>query len=255
MIFTILGFFVGILVTMSGIGGAIITTPALILLGVPSIIAVGTDLAFAFITKLIGLTMHIKLHNIRWRLVVWMYLGGVPACLLSLYLINLTCRYSSCLQDIINIMIAGLLLITSLILFLGRTRIEKIMHNFYASSWKQKVLLITVGILVALTITITSVGAGSLTDAFLLLVIPKIPILHVIGTSLAFSTPIALIAGIGHFAMGNVSLELLSQLLLGSIPGACIGAYCIRFTNELLLTKFMAFLFIATASILIVEAL
>ncbi|PCH57407.1 MAG: hypothetical protein COC15_01130 [Legionellales bacterium] len=255
MTFTILGFLVGILVTISGIGGATITTPALLLLGVPPIIAVGTDLVFAFITKLIGLSVHIKLGNVRWNLVRWLYVGGIPACLISLYTIHLSCNNNvSCLKDTINIMVAILLLITAMLLFTGRKFLGKYMKNLQHNNTLKKILLILIGIIVASIIAITSVGSGSITDVFLLLTIPKISMLNVIGTSLAFSTPITFIAGMGHLAMGNVALDILWLLLLGSIPGACIGAYCIRFTKEQFLTKFMAILFIMTSSMLLIEA-
>ncbi len=53
--YIISGFAVGILVGMTGVGGGSLMTPLLTLLfGVPPSVAVGTDLAFASITKTAG---------------------------------------------------------------------------------------------------------------------------------------------------------------------------------------------------------
>ena len=45
------------------------------------------------------------------------------------------------------------------------------------------------------------------------------------GTDLAHAIPLALIAGLGHLALGNVNFTLLLNLLAGSIPGVLIGSF------------------------------
>ncbi len=59
-----MGFFVGTLVGLTGVGGAALLTPLLIVLGINPSIAVGTDLLYNSITKLFGVVSHWKrLHR------------------------------------------------------------------------------------------------------------------------------------------------------------------------------------------------
>jgi uncharacterized membrane protein YfcA len=49
--------------------------------------------------------------------------------------------------------------------------------------------------------------------------------LRVVGTDLAHAIPLTAIAGIGHWALGNVNFTLLGSLLIGSLPGIWIGSH------------------------------
>src|SRR5215510_6795806 len=85
-----LGLFVGVLVGLTGVGGGALLTPLLILVaGVRPVIAIGTDLAFAAITKWVGGWQHIRLGTANWRFVLNLALGSVPGALFGVYLVNL----------------------------------------------------------------------------------------------------------------------------------------------------------------------
>jgi uncharacterized membrane protein YfcA len=45
---------------------------------------------------------------------------------------------------------------------------------------------------------------------------------RLVGTEIAHAVPLTLVAGLGHASMGNLDLELLGQLLIGSLPGIYI---------------------------------
>src|SRR5215207_9922801 len=76
----IFGFGIGALVGMTGIGGGSLMTPLLILLfGVNPVTAVGTDLAYAAVTKTVGGYKHWLQKTVDFRLSAWMALGSVPA--------------------------------------------------------------------------------------------------------------------------------------------------------------------------------
>ena len=63
---------------------------------------------------------------------------------------------------------------------------------------------------------------------------PKIPTTTVIGTDIAHAVllTLALIAGLGHFQLGSVDTDLLTWLLLGSIPGVYIGSRLSQLMQE-----------------------
>lgn len=84
-----LGFFIGALVGMTGVGGGAVLTPLLILLvGVRPTIAVGTDLAFAALTKLVGAYQHMRHGTADYSLVCRLALGSVPGALLGSWLVS-----------------------------------------------------------------------------------------------------------------------------------------------------------------------
>ena len=75
------GFAVGILVGLTGVGGGSLMTPLLTLLfGVAPTTAVGTDLAFASITKGVGTFTHRVRGTVNWQIVRRLCVGALPQC-------------------------------------------------------------------------------------------------------------------------------------------------------------------------------
>src|SRR6266540_1169456 len=82
--FSLVGLLVGFLVGMTGMGGGSLMTPLLILLlGQKPTVAVGSDLAYAAITKLVGGWFHRKEGDVNMGLALRMALGSVPASVLG----------------------------------------------------------------------------------------------------------------------------------------------------------------------------
>jgi len=70
--YAILGFGLGLLVGMTGVGGGLLMTPLLILLfGIHPATAVSTDLLFAA-AKSVGTVIHGLNHTVEWQLTNWM---------------------------------------------------------------------------------------------------------------------------------------------------------------------------------------
>ena len=73
------GFAVGFLVGLTGVGAGSLMTPFLISgIGVPPVMAVGTDLLFASITKASAAWRHHSLGNVNWPIVRWLATGSLP---------------------------------------------------------------------------------------------------------------------------------------------------------------------------------
>lgn len=86
-------------------------------------------------------------------------------------------------------------------------------------------ITIAVGVVLGVLVTISSVGAGALGAAVLFYLYPKLPAIRIVGSDIAHAVPLTLVAGIGHWAIGNVDWMLLSSLLLGSLPGIWLGSH------------------------------
>ena len=87
--FIFAGFFVGFVAGLTGVGGGSLMTPLLIFgFGIKPHLAIGTDLLFAAFTKLGGTVSLVQHRFIDWRVVGQVALGSVPACLVTLYILQ-----------------------------------------------------------------------------------------------------------------------------------------------------------------------
>ena len=83
-VFPLSGFLVGLLVGLTGMGGAALMTPFLILvLGTRPVVAVGTNLAYGALTKLVGALLHWRQGTVDLPLVKRLALGSLPAGLVG----------------------------------------------------------------------------------------------------------------------------------------------------------------------------
>lgn len=220
------GFVVGLLVGLTGVGGGSLMTPILmIFFNVKAIVAVGTDLLYASITKSVGIFAHGKLGNIDWKIVRLLAYGSIPAAIATtLYL-----RQSGIASDetvaSIKFWLGIALLLTSLsVLFRNQlTKLSKTGH--WVNPSYTPVLTLALGLILGFMVTLTSVGAGALGVTALLILYPKVPITRIVGTDVAHAVPLTLVAGLGHASLGTVDYQLLGTLLIGSIPGIWIGSH------------------------------
>ena len=108
------GLGVGILVGMTGIGGGSLMTPMLILVfGVTPTTAIGTDLAYAAVTKTVGGYKHWKQRTVDLELSTWMAIGSVPAAVFGVYVLTLLEDWlGSDFEDTVIVLLAGALLLT-----------------------------------------------------------------------------------------------------------------------------------------------
>lgn len=73
----IAGFIVGLLVGITGMGGALIMTPIMIFVfGINPAVAVGSDLIYASITKIFGAFQHWRQKTIDFVVVKWLSTGS-----------------------------------------------------------------------------------------------------------------------------------------------------------------------------------
>ena len=75
----LVGFVVGVLIGMTGVGGGVLLLPVLIFgLRVPPIIAVGSDALFNFFTKIPAGLLHFKKDTVRRKVVIALAAGSIP---------------------------------------------------------------------------------------------------------------------------------------------------------------------------------
>jgi len=89
----------------------------------------------------------------------------------------------------------------------------------------QPPLTVLAGSFLGALVTLTSIGAGALGAVVLMNLYPlRLNPSRLIATDIVHAIPLAIVAGLGHFVIGNVDFSLMGQLLLGSVPGVLLGA-------------------------------
>ncbi|HQU02931.1 MAG TPA: sulfite exporter TauE/SafE family protein, partial [Acetobacteraceae bacterium] len=112
---------------------------------------------------------------------------------------------------------------------LVRPIISKFLAQIMPQRSPARVLIITIltGALIGILVCISSVGAGAIGMTILILLYPDIKLEKLVGADIAHAVPLTLIAGAGHWLIGDVNSHLLLTLLIGSIPGITIGSLLI----------------------------
>ena len=225
----IAGFFVGVLVGFTGVGGGALMTPLLVFLfGVAPQTAIGTDLLFACITKIFGAWIHGKRGTIDWIVLRRLSMGSLPAAAAMLVLLH----YFPADRDLRSFLLSALgvaLAITSIAMLFQR-RLHALGQKLRSSEpdrfkRAQPGLTVLAGAILGVLVTLTSVGAGALGVVMLVYLYPyRLTPTKLVGTDIAHAIPLTLIAGVGHLTLGNVDLKLLGSLLLGSVPGIILGS-------------------------------
>jgi uncharacterized membrane protein YfcA len=221
------GLLVGILVGLTGVGGGSLMTPILVLIfGINPGTAVGTDLLFASMTKVVGSVVHGKRDSVDWRIVVRLAMGSVPAALITLTVISSLGRPPASANKIMLLVLGGMLILTSLATLFQKQIAAFAQKNAHedAAAVRAPWATVLLGMLLGVAVTLSSVGAGAIGVTALLLLYPGLRIARIVGSDIAHAVPLTLVAGFGHWIIGDVNLFLLGALLLGSIPGVIIGS-------------------------------
>ena len=133
-LFVTLGFVVGFLVGLTGIGGGALMTPSLIFLGVEPIVAVGTDLLYAFITKIFGSFFHKRNGNVNFNIALRLFLGSLPAIIFGTFLLEVINK--EVLNTYVTLILAFVLIFSSLISFYkGKGRDRGLNKKYFYINW------------------------------------------------------------------------------------------------------------------------
>lgn len=248
------GFAVGLLVGMTGVGGGSLMTPLLTLLfGVPPSVAVGTDLAFAAITKTAGTFTHRLRGTVHWDIVKLLCYGALPAAVLTTFALKHFGNLDKDIGQIIRYSIAGSVLLTVVaILFKGKMLAWLNAHPSRQLQGKPlAAATIVSGVVLGTLVTVSSIGAGAIGATLLVMLYPRLSSAEIAGTDIAYAVPLTAIAAFGHWWLGSINWTLLAMLLLGSVPGITIGSWFARSVPEKFLRGLLALTLTGVAAKLI----
>ena len=220
----LVGFGVGTLIGMTGLGGGVLLLPILIFgLHVTPIRAVGLDALFNFVTKIGASWVHLRKGTVRRKVVLALAAGSAPGSYLGVsYLVHLRNVYGNGVNHFITVAVGVLLICIPTFLFFqkkieDRAAVRPPTMKSFAWMW-------LIGLVAGFLVGITSVGSGSIVMMMLLLFYsfqPKV----MVGTDIVHALILTGVTSLLHFRMHNVDMNLVGALLIGSIPGGLVGSY------------------------------
>jgi uncharacterized membrane protein YfcA len=221
------GLGVGVLVGATGMGGGSLMTPLLILVfGVKPVVAVGTDLAYAAVTKTVGGWRHLRKGTVLKGLAGWLAVGSCPGALAGVWVLDrLREAFGADFDSFMIWSISLALLVTGVLVLLralawvdaqARERSDIDLQT------RHKAAAVALGASVGFVLGITSAGSGTLIAVGLIIGFRLTP--HkVVGTDVAHAALLLWVAALAHLASGNIDLGLAGTILLGSVPGVWLG--------------------------------
>ena len=229
--FVFAGFFVGLVVGLTGVGGGSLMTPLLIFgFGIKPYLAVGTDLLFAAGTKFGGALGLARAKLIDWPVVGLLSAGSIPAALATILILRQLGPADPAVQTVMTTTLGGALLLTAAATlykaFRGKVaprhlEPEQLAQATRPRHWTHPVLF---GAVIGTLVSLTSVGAGAIGVTVLMLLYPALPLPRIVAADIAYAVPLTLVAGLGHASIGSVDWPLLAKLLAGSLPGIWLGS-------------------------------
>jgi uncharacterized membrane protein YfcA len=251
---------VGIVVGLTGMGGGALMTPMLVLFfGVSPLAAVSSDLVASAVMKPVGSAVHIRNGSVRWDLVRWLCIGSIPAAFLGVVLSRWLADLLGKDVDVfvakalgVALLIAAAGLFVRAYLRLAERARERDGHRAPDPQGRPELNVrplptVLVGIVGGVVVGMTSVGSGSLIIIALMLLYPALRASELVGTDLVQAVPLVASAAIGHMIFGDFQLTVTTALLIGSIPGAYLGAKLSTRLPAALIRRALGFVLLASA--------
>lgn len=212
----LVGFGAGVLSGMFGIGGAVISTPAIRVLGATALQAVGSTLPSILPSSISGSLRYRPEGLIKGRVVLWVSAFGVPASVVG-------SRLSDAVPGnghVLMLMTAALVAYTAYrTAFPTQRSLERGGDGLHDEPWRLAVIGVAAGALSGLL----GIGGGILmVPAFSAWV--GLPLKQTIGTSLMCVGIFAIPGTLAHWYLGHIDWTFAIGLAIGVIPGARIGA-------------------------------
>lgn len=207
----VIGFLAGVFSGVFGVGGGIITTPVVRLLGGTAIQAVATPLPVIVPTALTGAYTYWKAGEVSERAIRWGVAPGAAGAIGGALLTSVTNAH------VLLIVTAGLLAIQSVRIASGRSVAER--ERGATPGWQYLLAGGAAGFVSGLL----GVGGGIVYVPVAATML-GMPIKRALGTSLVLISIVAVPGTIVHAALGHVDWAIFAVLVAGVVPGARIGA-------------------------------
>lgn len=227
-----LSFFVGIIVGLTGIGGASLITPMLIFVfQVPPSVAVSSDVVAATLMKVVGSYKHWEQKTLDLEVVKWLAFGSVPGSLCGVGILHLIRRTGEHNLDNVLLRMLGVMILLVTLLALVQLLLLTFLPKFNLPELPKldlttnlgRFCTISLGAILGCLVGLTSVSSGSM-FALVLIEFFRLDARKLVGTDISQAAILLLFTSLGHLSLGTVDWSLVLPIWLGSVPGVLLGA-------------------------------
>ncbi len=236
--FIILGAIIGTFSGFFGIGGGVILTPLLLLLGFPPTLVIGTSLMLSLGTSVSGAIAHFKMKNIQWRFVAIINVAGIAGTQIA-HPIMMILESLGHAETVISIFYIVLLA------FFAYTLLKKQKNNRKNRSplFSPEIMAGFIGLGAGFISTFLGVSGGFFIVP-LLIALLGMKASHAVGTSLASVVFIVSAGFISYSFSTSLDYMMGISLIIGTFIGAPIGAKATSLVDEKLIRRLLGILYI-----------
>ena len=217
----LVGLAAGVLSGLFGVGGGIAMTPGLTALGgLSPIVAVATPLPVILPTAAVGAFTYHRAGEVDMRAAAWISLTGAAASAVGALLTE------AVNARLLLVVTAALLGWQSVEILRGRSR-PAVVEERTIHAWT----LALVGVVAGLLSGLLGIGGG-------IVIVPAlagilgVPLKRALGTSLVAVVVLVIPGTVVHAVLGNIDWAAALFLVIGSVPGARLGATIALGTKE-----------------------
>lgn len=232
LLLSFFSFFVGIIVGLTGVGGASLITPMLIcVFQVPASIAVSSDVVAATFMKVVGGFKHWQQQTLDLQVVKWLALGSVPGSLGGVWILHCIKGSGTENLDYILLHCLGMAIALVVMLAISQLSLKILLPNLklpQPPEWDLntnygRICTVIAGAILGSIVGITSVSSGSM-FALLLITFFRLDSSKLVGTDISQAAILLMFTSLGHLSLGTVDWSLVLPIWLGSVPGVLVGA-------------------------------
>lgn len=240
LLLPLLSFFVGIIVGLTGVGGASLITPMLIFMfQVPPSIAVSSDVVAATLMKVVGGFKHWQQRTLDLQTVKWLALGSVPGSLSGVGILHFIRHTGAFNLDHILLRLLGVMMLLVTLSALAQLLLLTFVPNlqlpelpkFDLTTKLGCVLTLSVGAFLGCFVGLTSLSSGSL-FALVLIAFFRLDSHKLVGTDISQAAILLIFTSLGHLTLGTVDWSLVLPIWLGTVPGVLIGSKLCQITPQ-----------------------
>jgi uncharacterized membrane protein YfcA len=208
--FAVLGLLVGVLIGCVGIGGVLLVPGLVYLAGMDVQIAIATCMFSYLASGAAGALEYARRGSISWSMALWLSAGAMPGAYLGAAAVSI--MPARWLEAIIAV----------LVLFSGIYALRRRVPASSATARADAVRLGMVGVLTGFGSALS--GTGGPLILIPILVWMKLPVLTAVGLGQVIQLPIAALASIGNFQLGEVNIEASLAIAILLVVGVVAGA-------------------------------
>ncbi|HEY9645728.1 MAG TPA: sulfite exporter TauE/SafE family protein [Chroococcidiopsis sp.] len=227
-----LSFGVGIIVGLTGIGGASLITPMLIFVfQVPASVAISSDVVAATLMKIVGGVKHWQQKTVDVAAVKWLAFGSVPGSLMGVAILHTIRQVDYLNLDSLLLRFLGIAILFITLIALAQLVVMMVaptlqlptLPKLDLETRKGRAIAIAIGAVLGCIVGMTSVSSGSM-FALVLIALFQLDAKKLVGTDLTQAAILLSVTSLGHLALGTVNWGLVIPIWIGSIPGVLLGS-------------------------------